>query len=303
MILGIDIGGTNIKLGLVDENKNISKKVSIETPKHKNDLEMISEIISAAKTIYDEVPFNGIGIGSPGELDVKQGVCISAGNLPYKNTPIVKIFEEAFKMPVSLENDAMAAVLGELYAGAGRRYEDFIMITIGTGIGGGIVINGKSYRGRTNLAGEFGHLTIDYNGPKCVCGGNGCFEKYASVTALINQTKKCIEQYPDSLLAQMGNDQVTGRTAFEAMRSGCDVAEKVVNKYIEYITYGIGSILWSFDPQAIIIGGAISNEGNNLLVPLQEKLPPYFKTKIEISGLGNDAGVIGAACHFYEVNQ
>jgi len=296
MILGIDIGGTNIKLGVVDANYNVVRKVSIETPKQKDDKGMIYEIISTAKTIYDEIPFKCIGIGSPGEIDVKNGICISAGNLPYDNTPIVRMFEEVFKMPVSLQNDGVSAMLGELYAGAGRDYDDFVMITLGTGIGGGIVINKKPHMGATNLAGEFGHLTINYDGPKCVCGGVGCFEMYASVTALINQTKKAIEQYPDSILAQIGRNQVTGKTVFEAKKLGCIVAEKVVSKYIEYIAYGIGNILWSFDPQAIILGGAISNEGDNLLIPLQEKLPPYFKTKIEISNLGNDAGIIGAAC-------
>ena len=198
-------------------------------------------------------------------------------------------------MPVTLENDAKCAMIGELFAGAGKKYNSFAMLTLGTGIGGGIIIEGKLYSGATNLAGEFGHMNINYGGHQCVCGNTGCFELYASVTALINQTRKRIEQHPDSLLAKMGAKQVTGKTAFEAAGAGCPVGKEVVDTYIGYLAYGIRSIINAFDPRAIILGGAISNEGNNLLIPLKERLRLNNKTKIEISGLENDAGIIGAA--------
>lgn len=295
MVLGIDIGGTNIKFGIIDDSYNIVKKLSIETPKQKGDIGMISAIISKAQEIYNEIPFDGIGIGSPGRIDSQNGVCIIATNLPYDNTPIVKMFEDEFNMPVTLENDGVCAVCGELYAGAGRKYNNFVMLTIGTGIGGGIIVEGKPYSGITNLAGEFGHMTINYGGPQCMCGNTGCYELYASITALISQTKKKIEQYPNSLLANMGVGQVTGKTAFDAARAGCPVGMEVVDTYIGYLAYGIRNVLKTFDPRAIILGGAISNEGNNLLIPLKEKLQLNNKTKIEISGLENKAGIIGAA--------
>jgi len=296
MVLGIDIGGTNVKLGVVDEAFRIVEKVSIETQKNKGDIEMVANIISAAKAIYSAYSFTAIGIGSPGCIDSEKGVCVSSGNLPYNNTPIVKMFEEAFKMPVSIENDGACAVLGELYAGVGRKYDDFIMVTLGTGIGGGIVLNRKMYRGATNLAGELGHMTIKYDGQRCVCGNTGCFEMYASVTALIKQTKQAVEQYPDSLLANLSQKQITGKTAFDAAGAGCLVGKMVVDQYIEYLSYGINNILSNFDPQAIVLGGAISNQGENLLLPLKEKLIELHNTKIEVSQLGNDAGIIGAAC-------
>lgn len=296
MVLGIDIGGTNIKFGIVDDSYKIVKKFSIKTPKEKEDTEVVADIITKARSIYNEIPFKSIGIGSPGKIDTQNGVCITAANLPYNNTPIVKMFEDSFEMPVTIENDGACAVYGELYAGAGKKYDNFIMLTIGTGIGGGIVINGNPYTGETNLAGEFGHMTINFDGPECMCGNKGCFESYGSVTALINQTKKYIEQYPDSLLANMGAEQVTGKTAFDAAQAGCPAGMEVVDTYIGYLAYGITNILRAFEPQAVILGGAISNEGDNLLIPLKEKLQINCKTKIEISGLGNNAGIIGAVC-------
>lgn len=294
MVLGIDIGGTNVKFGIVDSNYKIIKKYSIKTLKA-DDISIINDIISKAKNIYEEFKFDRIGIGSPGKIDSKNGICVTAGNLPYNNTPIVKIFEDELNVPVSIENDGTCAVLGELNAGAGKIYDNFVIVTLGTGIGGGIVIDRKLYTGLTNLAGEFGHMTIKYDGPECVCGNRGCFEMYASVTALIRQTESAVNKYPDSILAKMCNGQITGKSAFEAAQAGCPVGEMIVDRYIEYLSYGINNIIRNFEPQAVIIGGAISNEGDNLLTPLKEKLLSLGETKIEVSHLGNDAGIIGAA--------
>ena len=295
MFLGIDIGGTNIKLGIVDELFNCHKKYLMETPKHKGDIGMVEEIVAMCKNIYEEIPFEGIGIGTPGKIDAKEGVIEVARNLPYNNTPIIKIFREVFKMPVEIGNDGDCAALGEICAGIGKKYDDFVMLTIGTGIGGGIVFNKKLYKGISNSAGELGHTTIKCDGPECICGNKGCFEMYASVTALKKQTEEAIIKNPNSLLAELGKYQITGKTAFDAAKQGCLAGQKVVETYIEYIAFGIKNIIRVFDPQAIVLGGAISNEGETLLNPLIKKLPQNQNRHIIISHLGNDAGIIGAA--------
>ena len=167
------------------------------------------------------------------------------------------------------------------------------MVTLGTGVGGGIVIDKKIYNGKTGVVAEFGHFSINFDGLSCPCGQKGCFEQYASVTALIRQTKEAIEENPDSLLAELGKEKVSGRTSFDAMKAGCPVGAKVVDKYIEYLAIGVLGINFFLQPDVLIIGGAISNEKDYLIKPLKEKL--IREVDVRVSGLGNDAGIIGAA--------
>ena len=294
MTLGIDIGGTNIKFGIVDEDSRILKKYSIETKTDKGDKELVCDIIEKAKEIQTEMPYRRIGVGTPGTVEYKTGVCIRAANLPYKNTPVKKILEEALGLQVQLVNDATAAIYGELCAGAGKQYKNFIMITLGTGVGGGIVVDGKPYLGSRGCAGEFGHLIIDFGGLPCRCGARGCLEQYASVTALIRQTQEAAEKNPNSILAHLSAEGITGRTVFEARKQGCLVAEHVLNSYSGYVATGITSLTRIFQPEAVVLGGAISNEGEQLLAPIREKVA--LPVELTVSALKNDAGLIGAAC-------
>lgn len=292
MILGIDIGGTNVKFGVCDENFKIYEKYSIKTKKDSGDIAFVLSIcekINEIKKVYD---IEKIGIGSPGTIDYKTGLCIRAANLPYKNTPMLDIIEKETGLKSVIANDATCAVYGELYAGYGTEFSNIAMLTLGTGVGGGIIIDNKVYTGKTGMAGEFGHFSIKFDGHPCPCGQKGCVEQYASVTALIRQTKEAIAENPDSLLAKMGETEIGGRTSFDAMRKGCPVAAKVVDKYIEYLTMTVLGINFILQPDVVVIGGAISNEREYILKPMKEKL--IREVDVRVSELGNDAGIIGA---------
>ena len=293
MILGIDIGGTNIKFGVVTYDYQLIKTWSIPTLSQRDIAEIVDDMIAKAREIQAEYAFDRIGIGTPGDIDSEKGVCQRAGNLPYKQTPLVAMIREALGVPTYIANDATAALYGELYAGAGKDYQNIIMITLGTGVGGGIAINGKPYLGSKGYGGELGHMIIHYDGLPCPCGLRGCYEQYASVTALIRQTKEAVANHPDSLLAKTFGENGTALDLFNAKENGCPVAAAVIDQYAEYIAIGLNSYENIFQPEAFIIGGAISQQGDNLLNPIRAKLdkPAVLLT----SSLKNDAGVIGAA--------
>ena len=292
MYLGIDIGGTNVKFGVIDENYNILKKYSIPTDAKREADGVSGDIIGKALEIAAEYPIELIGMGCPGRIDSAEGICVSAGNLPFKNYPLRAIVEDATGIPTYLGNDARCAVCGELYAGAGRECDNFVMITLGTGVGGGVVINKTPYLGRAGGAGEIGHITVDINGERCKCGQIGCLEHYASVTALVAQTRAAAEKEPDSILGKMCEKGVSGRTAFDAKRAGCPVGAEVVDRYIGYVAVGVVNASRMLQPDLVVIGGAISNEGDNLIIPLREKVGP--RHPVVASELRNDAGLIGA---------
>ena len=293
MILGIDIGGTNIKFGVIDYNYNIVAQTKIPTNKDNGAEAMIDDIIAVIQKFRKTYSIEKIGIGTPGTVDYNNGICIRCSSLPYKNTPLVAIIKDATKLPVYLANDATCAVYGERYAGNGQNYSELIMFTLGTGVGGGIITNHKPYGGSRGGAGEFGHIIIEKDGRHCNCGQDGCLEKYASITALIEQTKAAAEKHPDSMLAKMSCDGISGQTAFEAKKAGCPIAEQVLDKYFEYVATGITSLVRVFQPEAVVLGGAITNEGDGLLLPIKEKVK--LPVELLISPLKNDAGIIGAA--------
>ena len=295
MILGIDIGGTNIKFGVVDEAYNIIRKYVIPTEASLGDKKIVSNIIAKCMEIKKDYNFKKIGIGTPGRIDSERGVCVRATNLPWQNTPIADMLEASVGVKVTVANDATCALCGEICAGVGKKYQDFIMITLGTGIGGGICIGGKPYFGVNGAGGEFGHMTVNYTGAKCSCGGRGCFEQYASVSALIQQTKEAVEKYPESRLAQLSTEgkEISGRTVFEAMSEGCEVAAGVLERYTDYLVIGIFGLYKIFAPEAVVIGGAVSGQKDFLLEPIRRKL--RVDTKLLVSDLQNDAGIIGAA--------
>ena len=305
--VGIDLGGTNIAAGLVTENGKIVSQTSTPTISTRPIEEIVADmakvcykVVEDAKISMDEV--EAIGVGAPGTIDNQNGVIVYSNNIKMENVKIREMLQKHIDKPVNLENDANAAAYGE-YCINGNNAESFVFITLGTGVGGGVVINGKIYRGFNGAGGELGHITTVEDGVDCTCGHKGCWEAYASVTALIRQTKEAMEKNPDSMMNEWAktNPKISGRTAFECAKKGDKAAKEVVDGYIRHIGQGLVSILNIFQPEKILIGGGISKEGDYILNPLKEyvykedynKFMP--KTAIEIATLFNDAGIIGAA--------
>lgn len=290
MYLGIDIGGTAVKFGVVDASFSLVGERSVPTEKS-SDIALLGDIALVCAELTREYDITAVGIGSPGRVDSKRGVFVEAGNLPYKNTPAAAYLSEKLGLPVRVENDANCAALGELKAGFGKKYPNMLTVTLGTGVGGGIIIGGELYSGCDGRAGEFGHMVIESGGERCYCGRRGCYERYASVTALIAQTTAAADAHPESALAGMPRP-FDGRTAFVAMRNGCPTAAAVVARYIEYIAEGLENLVQLFRPDAIVLSGAITREGDALLAPLRARVTG---TEVVISALQSRAGVIGAA--------
>lgn len=293
MILGIDIGGTNIKFGVTQDDYTLVKRWSIPTGNHRPIEEIVKDIVAKINDIRSEYAFDRIGIGTPGDIDSEQGICMRANNLPYYDTPLVAMIEQGTGLPAAIANDATAALYGEIYAGIGKEYPNLIMVTLGTGVGGGISIDGKPYLGTKGYGGELGHMVIKYDGIPCPCGLVGCYEQYASVTALIRQAKEAIAQHPDCLLAKKAADGFSALDIFNAKEEGCPVAAAVIDQYAAYITIGLNSFENIFQPDALVIGGAISSQEENLLSLVRAKLDK--PTNLFASALKNDAGIIGAA--------
>lgn len=293
MSLGVDIGGTSVKFGVVDGFNNIVYKDSIPTHKDNPAEIIIENIADKCADIVSKFPISSIGVGTPGTINFEKKT-VSAANLPFQNTPIVRLLEKKLKLPIFINNDANCAALGESIAGEGADVKNMVMVTLGTGIGGGIIIDKKIYMGGGD-AGEIGHMCIDANGKKCACGAVGCWERYASATALIEMTELAAKEEPDSILAKKVKESgfADGKTVFEAISDGCETAQKVLEKYIDYLCIGIKNIINLFNPDMIVISGGLSEAGKALSVPLAEKLGSGVK--IKMSHLGNDAGIIGAA--------
>lgn len=311
MYVGIDLGGTGIKAGLVDENYKIIATDSVPTEAHRHYSEIIKDMAMLAIKVtkdagYDiEKDVEWVGIGSPGTCDAKNGILVYANNLNFENVPMREEMQKYINLPIYIGNDANVAALGEYMVLDDEGVENMIAVTLGTGVGGGIIIGGKIYDGFNSSGAEIGHFQVmAENGEPCTCGRCGCWEAYASVTALIRETKRAIEANPDSEMAKMvGGDlnKVNGMTSFVCAKNGDSAAKAVVDRYIKHVAEGIVSVINIFQPEVIVIGGAISKEGDYLLNPIKElagkhvycKLVP--QTDIRIAKLGNDAGIIGAA--------
>ncbi len=308
--IGIDLGGTNIKVGLVDENCNIVAKASAKTnlPRPADEIcasivETVWKVLGEAKVTIGEV--NSIGIGTPGVANRESGVVLYSCNLDFKNTDLRSLIKKRLDKPIFVENDANAAAFGEVLAGAGKGCRNVVVVTLGTGVGGGIIIDGKIYTGFNYCGAELGHTVIEFNGRPCSCGRKGCFEAYSSATALINMTKETMEAHKDSKMWEIAGgslDNVDGKTAFDGMRAGDPAAAELIKKYIDYLGCGLTNIVNTFQPEMLLIGGGICKEGENLTKPLYDFInrESYCVdadkvTKLDIYKLGNDAGIIGAA--------
>ena len=305
--IGIDLGGTNIAAGVVNENKEIVAKTSIKTGSGRPVDLIADDMASAAKQAAEIAGLTledveWVGIGAPGTANKASGIIEYSNNLGWHGVPLVKMLEERTGKKVYIENDANAAAYGEYVAGAAKDADISVMVTLGTGVGGGVVIHNKIYTGFNFAGAELGHSVIVVDGRTCTCERKGCLEAYASATGLITTTKEYMEKYKDSIMWELVEhdlSKVSGRTAFDAMRKGDAAGKQVVDSYIKYLACGI---INTFQPDILCIGGGISHEGDTLMVPLKEivKREVYSRnsarnTEIVAASLGNDAGIIGAA--------
>lgn len=292
--IGVDIGGTNVKIGVLSSDYKVKEYIKFKT--NKTDiyamLDEICDVINIQKKTYD---FEYIGVGSPGRIYNHRTV-VEAGNLSYDNTHVADIIESKCNMSVFLDNDANCALYGEKLAGAGRDVDDMIVITIGTGVGGGIMINRSPYHGYNDRAGELGHFIININGKPCSCGLHGCFEQYASVTAFTALARQKAQENPNCLLCKMVDGdiiQIGGRQPFKAMYRGCEVSKQIIDEYIYNLACGINSLCKIFMPQIFVLTGGLINEGSIITDLLQKHLLP--EVNCIISPLDGKAGLIGAA--------
>lgn len=309
--IGIDLGGTNIVASVVDDDYNIigTSKTPTNSPRSADEIfddiaDVCEEAVKTASLTMEDI--DSVGMGTPGTVN-QDGIIEFANNLAFNNVPARTMLAKRINKPeekVFIENDANCAALGEAYAGCGNGAKDFVAVTLGTGVGSGVIIGGKIVNGVNYAGGECGHMVIVVDGEQCSCGRKGCWEAYASATALIRQTKKAMEEYPDSLMHKLAKEEgkVSGRTAFDAMRLGDIAGIKVVDDYIKYVACGLINIVNALQPEIICIGGGICNEGETLMKPLRRfvqserySIHSKIQTKIVKAELGNDAGVIGAA--------
>ena len=313
--IGIDLGGTNIAVGLCDNSLHMLDKGTTRTLAYRDGEEIVKDMATLARTIVernsislDEIAF--VGIATPGIANEQTGEVEYCCNLPFVDFPIVRLFRKYFPTEhVRITNDANAAALGEALAGSAKGTKSSVMVSLGTGVGGGIIIDGKIYHGGLNFAGgELGHTVIQHGGRLCGCGRRGCWEAYSSATALSNTTKETMEELRrkriDSLLFSVAekDGKVNARTAFKAMKAGDEWARRIVDEYVSYLAVGITNMINVFQPEVLSIGGGISGEKEYLTRPLTEIVEreqytrfSKIKTRVVAATLGNDAGIIGAA--------
>lgn len=303
--LGIDLGGTFIKGGICNEKGEILVQESIPTQVQAGNDKIVENICTLARFLCVKLKIKisdcqGMGIGVPGMIDSTVGEVIFAGNLGFENFNLKNAVMQELKIPVVIGNDANVAALGEAKFGAGKNYKDSVLITLGTGVGGGIIINGKIFAGNRSAGAEIGHMIINVNGNQCTCGLKGCYEAYASASALIKLTKEKMQQNKNSVLWNVGLDKIDGATAFKYALVD-ETAKQIVEEYLDYVAVGLVNVANVFRPQVILLGGGISNEGDNLVIPLRERLNKMIfagykgpKVELKIADLKNKAGLLGA---------
>ena len=310
--LGIDLGGTNIVAGVVDENYNIVAKVSVPTNVPRPEAEICDSMAEVSKKAVEEAGITmddvkSIGIGVPGAVNPVTGIIEYSANLFFHNWNVVEMMEERLGKKVIIENDANAAAYGEFLAGSAKGARNALAITLGTGVGAGIIIDGKIYSGSNYAGAEMGHMVIVKDGRECACGRKGCWEAYSSATGLINMTKEAIlkEGEGSYMLSLCDGDinKVNGKVPFDAKLAGDATGTAVVDEWISYLACGIINAINIFQPDVLCIGGGVSAQGENLLAPLRAIVEKERYTKhnpkqtvICRATLGNDAGIIGAAC-------
>ena len=304
--IGIDLGGTNIAVGAVNERHEIIARCSVPTGAERPAQAVIADMCAAVEEALRRAGLTAadcasIGIGSPGTCDPETGVVARAYNLGWKDVPVCRMLTEHFGLPAHLGNDANCAALAEVVAGAAAGRRDVVLITLGTGVGGGIIIGGKIYAGMRGAGAELGHTVLVLDGEPCTCGRRGCWEAYGSATALIHQGKRAGQAHPESALSSFG-DALTAKDVFDAAEQGDETAQAVLERYYVYVAAGITDLVNILGPELVLIGGGISRQGERLLAPVREyvasncfgghdRKPPELRA----AKLGNEAGIIGAA--------
>lgn len=301
-VIGVDLGGTKIYTALVDLEGNIIKEKTVETLAHEGEKAVMGRIVDTINYVIDGTDKNlikSIGIGSPGPLDVKNGIIIENSNLPFKNFAIVKTIKETYDLPTYLDNDANVATLGEFMFGAGKGSENMVFITASTGIGGGAVLNGKLFRGATGNALEVGHMTVSTEGPRCGCGNLGCAEALGSGTAIGKRAKEAVLSNVVTSLKNYEN--VTAKEVFKEAANGDRVAKNILNTSLTYLGIAVANTITNFDPEKVVVGGGVVNGGDIVLDTIrnvvEERCMAAFveNCTIEKAILGGKAGVLGAA--------
>ena len=308
--IGVDLGGTYIAVGVVNEELKIVGRGKVKTKCPRPAAEIFDDIAVAVEMAVKDAGISmdevvSVGVGTPGSVNKDNGYIEFANNLDFNQVPAKEMLEERIGKPVYLDNDANCAALGEAIAGVGKGVGNFVAVTLGTGVGSGIIVNGKIVSGVNYAGGEMGHTVIMVNGKQCNCGRKGCWEQNASATALIAQTKEAMLNDKDSKMWQLVNgniDAASGRTAFDAMRLGDETAKTVVDNYIYYVSVGIINIINTFQPEFVCIGGGISHEGETILAPIRKHVDNERysvhsgkQCSVVAAELGNDAGIFGAA--------
>ena len=313
--IGIDLGGTNIAVAVVNNNFEIVKKMSVPTGADRDASLIMDDMAALCKKVCAEAGIDlseieAVGIASPGVANHDDGIVVYACNLPFRKFPICAELGKRLGVDnIHVENDANAAAWGEAVAGAAKGTKNSVMITLGTGVGGGVIIDGKVFSGFNYAGTELGHIVIEVGGRLCGCGRRGCWEAYSSATGLINMTKEklaeCEASGRKTAMTEIAEKygKVNGRVAFDGLRAGDEAAKEVIDTYIEYLSSGLTSMINIFQPEVLTIGGGISGEGQflvDLVFPLidKERYGGDFvekKTEIRIAKLGNDAGIVGAA--------
>lgn len=302
--IGIDLGGTNIAVGLVDENYKIVARDSKPTQIGRDYDEIIKDMGEVANKLIkdnnlslDDIKY--IGIGAPGVLDNENGIATDNSNFHWTNYPIREKLQQYINKPVYLGNDANVAAWAEYISGCGKGAKNFLMLTLGTGVGGGIILNGKLHSGSHNIGAEIGHTTFKAGGNQCGCGNKGCVEAYCSATALIKMAEKDVSKYPDSVIAKA--EKINARVVVDAARENDEYGVKLFNEYVSNLAQVCASIINFLDPDVIALGGGVANAGDFLLDKVNEEVKQYvtfssmMATKIMKAEMGNDAGIIGAA--------
>ncbi len=307
--IGIDVGGTSIKVGIVDEQGKILNKLSFPTLVERGHGAVIADMANfSVKLIQDSgIPMDeieSVGIGIPGIYDVRRNIVPFCTNLFWHEVPLVQLMRKVLDKPTYVGNDASVAGLAETLFGASKGTKNSVFLTLGTGLGGGVVLGGKLFTGYHGVGTEVGHMIVEAGGVQCTCGNKGCWERYAAATGLIRMAREAVAKHPDSMILREagGNpEKIDGKIAIDCAKAGDPVAVDVFRAFIYYLCVGIVSLINTFDPEVIILGGGVSHAGQMLVDAVNETLPgmvfckemPY--AKIVLATLGNDAGIIGAA--------
>ena len=307
--IGIDLGGTNNKAGLVDEEGRIIATHSVPTLPDRPYQEIVRDMAACIKYVLNDAGVGeeeivSIGIGIPGVAEQKEGKVIFCTNLGWRDIPLRSELQKYYNKPVFIDNDATVAGFAESVAGISKGCESSVFLTLGTGVGAGIVLNGRPWSGAHGVGTEVGHMTLVPDGVPCTCGNNGCVERYTSATAIIRTAKQYCLGYPDcAILRLAGGDaeKITAKTVFDAAKEGDRIALSILDSYSNYMAMLINNITAFLDPDMVVIGGGVSAAGDILLNAIREKLPRYLMYKnmpspeVKLAVLGNDAGIIGAA--------